>query len=273
MITQHKLHKANKSELKSDQDSASLRRSRFRLKQYQQEQDKEPLYFHAVFNYITHKDSHGRKTPVILLTDIYPVTKAGKKIRMADDSDFKDSKNRHIAADHCWVKLTKNWFNISYNDLKHIELFKGDEIWFNARIEEYKITRKDTLAERNAIFKTAQKKCDQIYQRWQHYTDTHYRKNFQLSLNQMKKKQQKIMEQAKADQQKIKLVDYSFNYIKQIKILRLISDIKSDKVSKKGYIRQRYDWNQYQKQGYKYTAYLAARSMSYTDGKSWNEDN
>ena len=77
MITQHKLHKSNKSELKSDQDSASSRRSRFRLKQYQQEQDKEPFYFNAVFNYITHKDSNGKKIPVILLTDIYPVTKAG----------------------------------------------------------------------------------------------------------------------------------------------------------------------------------------------------
>ena len=230
-------------------------KQRFRLGEYY---GKPAQRYHATFNYIVHKTSNGRKVPMILLTDLYLVDQNGKKIRLANDNDFIDKKGRHIVADHTWVKFTKPWYNLP------CELVKGDEIEFDAKVEQYKIVRMDFLKQRDQIWQDAKKKADVIYKRWSKYTDTHRRKNFQLSLDKMKAKQKDILDQAKKDQAKLQLVDYGLNYIKHIKLVKKVTP-------KKGFERDTYNYQQYRNLGYNYTKYLAAHSMNYA-GRQKNEE-
>lgn len=72
----------------------------------------------------------------------------------------------------------------------------------------------------------------------------------------MKQKQREIIEKAKRDQKKQKLVDYTLNRIKNIKIAK-ISKTKSN------FDRTQYNYSQFKRQGYKYSAWLAYRSMNY----------
>lgn len=225
-------------------------KQRFRLGDYYH---KGANYYHATFDHLTHKvNAQGKKIPTILLTDVYLVDKDDKKIALRKSNDFIDKKGRHIVADHLWVKLTKPWFELPQ------ELIKGDEIYFSAEIEQYRITRLDVIKKRDKIWNDAQKKSDQIYKSWSKYTDTHKRKNFQLSLEKMKQKQRKLLEQAKKDQEKLELVDYTLNRIKNIKVARWVKP-------KRGFKREKYDYDQYKRQGYKYSAWLAYHSMSYTE--------
>lgn len=222
-------------------------KQRFRLGEYY---GKPAMRYHATFNYIAHKTSHGKKVPMVLLTDLYLVDQNGKKIRLANSNDFIDKKGRHIVADHAWVKLTKPWYDLP------CELIKGDEVEFDAKVEQYKIVRKSVLDQRDQIWKEAKKKADTIYKRWSKYTDTHHRKNFQLSLDKMKAKQKAILDKAKKDQEKLQLVDYGLNYIKSINLVKKTTP-------KHGFERDKYNYKQYRLYRYSYTSWLAARSMDY----------
>lgn len=167
-----------------------MNRQRFRLGEYYGQQ---PKYYHATFDHISHKiNSQKKKIPVILLTDIFLVNDKGEKIRLAKKNDFKDKKGRHIIADHLWVKLTKEWLKLP------CQLLKGDEVYFQAGITKYRISRQDVLNKRNKIWNDALKKNEQIYKRWSKYTDTHKRKNLQLSLEKMKDKQRENLINAQA---------------------------------------------------------------------------
>lgn len=210
---------------------------------------KGPHYYHATFDHITHKvNQQHKKIPVILLKDIYLVNENDKKIRLANKNDFKDKKGRHIIADHIWIKLTKPWLMLPK------ELIQGDEVIFQAEVEQYKIVRKDVNSKREQIYLDAKKKNDEIWKRWSKYTDTHKRKNFQLSLEKMKQKQRDNLAQAKRKQNDLKLVDYSLNKISKLKVVNYLNT---------AYSREQYNWQQYKRQGYKYSAWLAARSMAY----------
>ena len=198
-------------------------KQRFRLRDYL---NQPPQYYHATFGYIAHKvNQQHKKIPLILLKDIYLVDENDKKIRLSKKADFKDHK------------------------------------YFRASVETYNIVRKDVLDQRQAIWDKAKKKSDQIYKRWAKYTEDHYRKNFSLSLNKMKEKQKKIMEQAKEDQAQLSLVDYGLNHIDKIKVVR-------SKRAMYGVEREPYSYQQYKKQGYKYSSYLAAKSMNYAKRKA-----
>lgn len=223
-----------------------MARQRFRLKELFQ---KEPQYYHATFDHITHKiNAQKKKIPVVLLTDVYLVNDLDKKIRLVNSNDFKDKKGRHIVADHLWVKLTKPWFSLP------TQLVPGDEIFFQASVEQYRIVRSDLLKKRDDIWQQAVKERDQVYKRWAKYTETHKRKNFQLSLDKMKAKQTAILKQAKQEQSQIELVDYSLNKLSKIKIAKLVN-VPQD------FERGNYNYNWYKRQGYKYSAWLAAHSM------------
>ena len=222
-------------------------KQRFRLGEYY---GKPAMRYHATFNYIAHKTSYGKKVPMILLTDLYLVDQNGKKIRLANSNDFIDKKGRHIVADHAWVKFTKPWYDLP------CELIKGDEVEFDAKVEQYKIVRKSVLDQRDHIWNEAKKKADAIYKRWSKYTDTHRRKNFQLSLDKMKAKQKAILDKAKKDQEKLQLVDYGLNYIKNIKLVKKTTP-------KDKFERDKYNYKQYRLYHYSYTSWLAARSMDY----------
>lgn len=223
-------------------------KQRFRLAELY---DSGPKYYHATFDHITHKiNSQKKKIPVILLTDIYLVDKNDHKVRMAKSNDFKDSKGRHIIADHIWIKMTKPWFELS------TELLCGDQLIFQAEVEKYPIIRDDVLRKRDQIFKDVNEKNEQIRKRWSQYTDTHKRKNYSLSLAKMKEKRRKNIEEAKKKQKFLELVDYSLNKVKKIKVVKKINPSFD-------YIREIYNYDQYKQQRYKYSAWLAARSMSF----------
>lgn len=223
-------------------------RQRFRLAEFY---NSDPKYYHATFDHITHKiNAQKKKIPVVLLKDIYLVDENDRKVKMAKANDFRDKKGRHIIADHLWVKMTKPWFNLP------TELLCGDQIFFQAGVEKYHIFRDDLQEKRNKIYRDAKAKNEQIYKRWSRYTDTHKRKNFQLSLEKLQAKERKNMNEAKRKQESIELVDYSLNKVKRIKVVEEI-DPNFD------YMREVYDYDQYKQRGYKYSAWLAARSMSF----------
>lgn len=50
------------------------------------------------------------------------------------------------------MKFTKPWFEVPN------ELIKGDEIFFSAEVEQYKINRPDVLKQRDRIWNDAKKK-------------------------------------------------------------------------------------------------------------------
>lgn len=225
-----------------------MSKQRFRLAEYYQEGSK---FYHATFDHLTHKvNQQGKKIPTILLKNVYLVNSQDKKIALRKANDFVDEKGRHIVADHLWVKLTKPWFDLP------VELVKGDEIYFSAEVKPYKINRTDILRKREQIWSDAKKMSNKIYQRWAKYTDSHKRKNFQLSLTKMKQKQREIMNKAKKEQKNLKLVDYSLTRIKNIKVVALVK-------TKDSFIRKHYCYTRYKQQGYKYTAWVAYRSIEY----------
>lgn len=220
-------------------------RQRFRLGE---KYGKGEFYYHATFDHITHKvNRQKKKIPVVLLKDIYFVNKDGKRVLLAKSNDFRDKNGRHIVAEHIWVKLTKPWFSLP------CELVTGDEVTFSAEVEKYKINRDDIVKKREKIWQAAVKKNDEIHKRWVRYTNKHYRKNFELSLRNMKRKQRNNLKIARQKQENLELVDYSLNKIKHVKLVKKIKSARA---------REQYDYHQYKKQGYKYSAWLAARSIN-----------
>ncbi|MCT7696382.1 hypothetical protein [Lactobacillus crispatus] len=228
------------------------KRQRFRLAEYF---GKPAQYYHATFDHITHKvNQQHKKIPVILLTDVYLVDCHDKKIRLANRDDFVDSNGRHIVADHLWVKLTKPWLELPQ------ELLQGDEVYFQANVEQYHIVRADTINKRNQIWHAMLQKNKRIEQSWNYYTKHHYRRNFKQSLQKMRAKQQRNIDEAKQLQLRIKLVDYSLNRISKLHIASL-------KKAKYNFQRETYNYSRFKRQGYKYSAWLAARSMNYLENK------
>lgn len=226
-----------------------MSKQRFRLGNYL---GRGSRYYHATFDHITHKvNAQHQKMPTILLKDIFLVDKNDKKIALRKENDFIDDKGRHIVADHLWVKMTKPWFSLPQ------ELVQGDEVFFKAEVTSYKISRDDVVSKREEAWQKAMQKNEQIYKRWAKYTETHQRKNFQASLEKMKQKQKANLEQAKKEQSQLKLVDYTLNHVQNIKV------VKWGRV-KKDFQRETYNYQQYKRQGYKYSAWLAYRSLNYS---------
>lgn len=219
-------------------------KQRFRLGE---KYGKGAFYYHATFDHITHKvNRQKKKIPVILLKDVYFVDKNDKRILLAKDNDFRDKNGHHIVAEHIWVKLTKPWFSVP------CELFNGDEVIFSAEVEKYKIGRDDIIKKREKIWNAAVKENDKIHKRWVRYTNKHFRKNFELSLRNMKRKQKANLRKARQKQEKLELVDYSLNRINHVKLVKRVSTNVE---------REKYNYQQYKNQGYKYSAWLAARSI------------
>lgn len=219
-----------------------MNKQRARLAEYY---GKPAQRYHATFGYITHK-STGRAC--ILLKKIYFVDKNGKKIPMRNDKQDVVISGKHYIADHVWINLTKPWLNTG------IELLDGDEVEFDACVEQYKITRSDVLAKREAVYQDARKKCEQIYNNWLRKTKKSHIDNFALKLDRMRERQSRIMQEAKEKQANIELVDYALNRIKKIKVV----DYKRVYY---GVRREKYNNNRYNDR--RYTKFLAWHSMDY----------
>lgn len=111
---------------------------------------------------------------------------------------------------------------------------------------------------RNQIWDAMIKKNKRIETSWNYYTKHHYRKNFMTSLRKMRAKQQENITEAKKLQMQIKLVDYSLNHICKIHVVLL-------RKVKKNFQRETYNYVRFKNQGYKYSAWLAARTMDYIE--------
>lgn len=219
-----------------------LRQSRFRLADYV---NQPPQYYHATFGLITHKKT-GRA--VILLKDLYFVDKDDRKIRLAKDNDQVDKKGRHIVADHVWINLTKPWLNLK------TELLDGDEVMFKASVAPYKITRSDTVAQRQAIWQKAKVENELLWERYEKHKRSRMLKKHEF--DKLKQKQHANLMQAAKEESEIKLVDYSLNRITNLKVVNY----------KRVYYhteRQIYDPNRIKDQ--KYTKFLAWHSMDYSE--------
>lgn len=185
-----------------------MNRQRFRLAN----EYKQPArYYHATFWRISFSKTG---QPLILLRNLYFVDKRDHKIPMRSKNDFVDKQGRHLVADHVWIKLTKPWLKIG------AELMPGDEVFFKARVVPYKITRSDTLDKRTEIYNEACHKCQELTREWKIQTALYYVDNFDKKLAKFRKRRQKILDNMKKQQQKVPIVDYSLDYIAQIKVAK-----------------------------------------------------
>lgn len=115
-------------------------------------------YYHATFDHLTHKkDINGSKTPVVLLTDIYLVDSNDNRVDNSRTDTYISSEGQKIIADYLWTEFDKTWFETPH------ELLQGDEIFFKAEVEKYKISRADIIKKRQEIWKEAQTLNNSIY--------------------------------------------------------------------------------------------------------------
>lgn len=249
----------------------------------------------ATFSFIAIKKD--TDVPVVLLKDIYEIDKNGRKVRLNKNKDI-ESHNKLVAADHTWVTLTNQFFNIPQ------ELLVGDQISFQAIAKEYKIVRDDVLKQRDDIYYEGMEKSDTLFKKWmkdvesfdnglnllneknkkvyqqrinreitfdemkkmqdennRQFNETHKRPK---PISTIKKQQHNILKNVKKTQSKAKLVDYSFISIKNIKVLKY-------KPVKRGWNRIQYTNNRPTKKHKNYMHYLSARSIAYKNNITFKD--
>lgn len=208
-------------------------------------------HYHATFDHLTHKrDAHGNKVPVALLTDLYLVDSNDNRLENVRQDTYISADGQSIIADHVWVEFNKTWFNTPH------ELLQGDQVFFKADVEQYKISRADVVSKRQAIWKDAQAMNDQVYSAWQGSKHNLHGTQYQSAYEQMRAHIQSNNEMARIKQQSIPLVDYSLTNVQNLKVIKYLN---------KSVLRTKYSYYQYSKQGYKYSAWLAARSMAFVN--------
>ena len=79
---------------------------------------------------------------------------------------------------------------------------------------------------------------------------------YQNVYEQMRSRMQSNLDLARLQQQQIPLVDYSLKNIQELKVVKYFDKVEH---------RTKYNWSHFKKQGYKYSAWLAARSMTYAE--------
>ena len=219
---------------------------RKRLKQFY---GRKALCYVATFDHVSHKrDAQDNQVPVALIKNIVLVDPFKRFIEPTGFHDFQLCQTPYVVADHTWVNFTKQWFKLDQ------EVLTGDRIFFTALVERYSINRDDILKERNEIWNNAKEANDQLYQQWRNRAKANPGINFSSSFANMKAEQQANFENAKEEQKNISLVDFSFSRMRDLRLIKLNPATKNIE-------RIRYDYDQYQRLGYKYTYWLATRSM------------
>lgn len=119
--------------------------------------------YRAVFNEIRHDKQN---KPEVLLTDVYPVYKNGKKVPLRSKPELKDQNGLQIAADHVWVKLNCIFLRLP------TELLYGDQIQFSAVVKTYPIVRQNVVQKRQKLWQNGLHKADEVYQKYSEYKNT-----------------------------------------------------------------------------------------------------
>lgn len=205
-------------------------------------------YYHATFCHLTHKHD-GSRHPVALLKNIYLVDENDERLESAASTNYLDEDNNGLIADHLWMDFSKNWFVIPQ------ELLSGDEIFFKAAVEKYKIARKDILRRRDLIWKEVKQENTGIFNAWQGVKHNLKGAQYQARYEQMRAHIQSNNEMARLRQQSIPLVDYTLTD-PEFKIIYYDNESEN---------RVKYDLKQFQNQRCKYTSWLAARSLSFEE--------
>lgn len=210
---------------------------------------RKPLSYVATFDHISHKmNSQGGQAPVVLIKDIVLVDPFRRFIQPTGFHDFELCKQPYVVADHTWVNFTKQWFTLEQ------EALPGDRVYFTAQVERYPINRDDVLKQRDKIWNNAKEANDQLYQQWRSRSKANPGINFSVSYKDMKAEQQENLDNAREEQRNISLVDFSFSRMRDLRLTKLNPATKNIK-------RIKYDYDEYERLGYKYTFWLATRSM------------
>ena len=206
-------------------------------------------FYHATFDHLTHhKDARGRSVPTVLLKNIYSVDSNDSRIFNSRQDTYKDSNGNSIIADHCWMDIDESWFKLPK------ELFKGDEIFFKAEVEQYNISRDDLVEKRNQIWQTTQQLNDSVFSAWKSSKNNYHGAQYRSALSQMKAHIKQNNHIAHLQQERIPLVDYSLTHPTEIRIAKLIDTTVP---------RAKYNLSNYQKFGIKYTQWLSKRSFAF----------
>lgn len=251
---------------------------RTRLAKYENKKQ----YYHATFGEIRHdKDNIAH----VLLKDIYPVYENGKKIPLRSKPPLLNKKGQQIAADHVWVELVPSFFDVNQ------ELLYGDEITFSAVVQSYNISRSDVKDNRHAIWKNGQDESQKVYDEYRKFCKTELERKFiemqnksnnvfyaykkhLLTYPEMQKEQSRLMKEFKKEKNKayrsmqakqkrrldnaskkindVKLIDYSFSNIQNVKCLKRITKFNK--------YRTYYDKTRIN--DLSYTKFLSAHSMA-----------
>lgn len=202
--------------------------------------------YRGIFGEIRH-DKQNR--PEVLIKDIYPIYKNGKKVPLRSKDGPTDSKGQQIATDHAWIPMTQSLLEVGR------ELFNGDIIEFNAVVKSYKIVRDDILKQREDLWQSGLTQSNVVYQKYQRqkqreltkarlvYNNSSQRaywayKKHLLTFNEMKTEQkrlkqvyhnlhEKLYTSMKAKQKRridtaqhkiaqTDLIDYSLEYLSQV---------------------------------------------------------
>ena len=124
--------------------------SRVRLAKYYHKYQ----YFKAKFGYL---GLNKENQPTVILFDVYPVHPDGSKIPIRSKPKITDEHGKQIACDHLWTVFSAAF-------CRQGELLFGDEIMFKAKTVSYKITRQNTLNQRNQIWQNSLLETKQAYQ-------------------------------------------------------------------------------------------------------------
>ena len=110
------------------------------------------------------------------------------------------------------------------------------------------------MKQRDKIWNNAKEANAQLYQRWRSRSKANPGINFSASYKDMKAEQQENLDNAREEQRNISLVDFSFSRMKDLRLTKINPATKNIK-------RIKYDYDEYERLGYKYTFWLATRSM------------
>lgn len=209
----------------------------------------DPQFYHATFDHLSHtKDEDDQKKPVALLKNIYLVNAKDERQSNSRQDTYIDELGRSIIADHCWISLNLEWFNLPF------ELLQGDEIFFMADVDQYPIARSDLIQKRKEIWQQAKQLNSSLYSAWQDSKHNYHGAQYNAMYEQMQAHVQSNNDMARQQAESIPMVDYTLINLRSIRVTKY-----KDRKAK----RLKYNSKQFKKLGYRYTSFLAGRSFRY----------
>lgn len=227
-----------------------MNKQRFILADYYQQPD---VFYHATFDHISSYHKFNHVQPVVLLLNLYLVNKQDKTIELRRPNAVRDSKGKSLVADHVWVEVNYNFFQCIPQ-----ELLYGDEIFFKAKVEQYKINREDILLKRNLIWEKTKELNDSIFTNWLATRKQYKGEQYAIRQASMQAQIRQNNAVAKKAQAQIKLVDYGLTDLNSISVSKYQPTVRY-----KTFHRIKYDLQKIQANRHDYTSWLSQRTIEY----------